>query len=178
MSDPDVSVSPVKAEAWYSYGIEKTLQRLTTVPHRGLAEKTVVERRRTYGLNEIATIAGRNNWQILLDQFTNVMLLMLIGVAIISGVLDLLSLRLEQSQTEGLPFKDTIAIFAIVILNGLLGYFQESRAEKALAALKKMASPKVQVVRDAIARKLKRPAWCRGTLFCWRRAVNSVPMAN
>ncbi|MBE9195307.1 MULTISPECIES: cation-translocating P-type ATPase [Synechocystis] len=165
MSDPDVSVSPVKAEAWYSYGIEKTLRRLTTVPHRGLAEKTVVERRRTHGLNEIATIAGRNNWQILLDQFTNVMLLMLIGVAIISGVLDLLSLRLEQSQTEGLPFKDTIAIFAIVILNGLLGYFQESRAEKALAALKKMASPKVQVVRDGDRQEVKAASLVPGDII-------------
>lgn len=155
MSDPDVFVSPVKAEAWYSYGTDKTLHRLTTVPQRGLAEKTVVERRRTYGLNEITTITGRNNWQILLDQFSNVMLLMLIAVAIISGVLDLLSLRLEETYTEGFLFKDTIAIFAIVILNGLLGYFQESRAEKALAALTKMASPKVQVLRDGDRQEIK-----------------------
>src|SRR3712207_4425866 len=46
------------------------------------------------------------------------------------------------------PFKDTIAILLIVILNGVLGYLQESRAEKALAALKNLASPKVRVIRD------------------------------
>ncbi|AGF51826.1 cation-transporting ATPase; E1-E2 ATPase [Synechocystis sp. PCC 6803] len=165
MSDPDVSVSPVKAEAWYSYGIDKTLHRLTTAPHRGLAEKTVMERRRTYGLNEITTIAGRNNWQILLDQFTNVMLLMLIGVAIISGALDLISLRLGEETMEGFPFKDTIAIFAIVILNGLLGYFQESRAEKALAALKKMASPKVQVLRDGDRQEIKAASLVPGDII-------------
>jgi Ca2+-transporting ATPase len=165
MSDPDVFVPPVKAEAWHSYGIDKTLHRLTTVPHRGLAEKTVVERRRTYGFNEITTIAGRNNWQILLDQFTNVMLLMLIGVAIISGALDLISLRLGEETMEGFPFKDTIAIFAIVILNGLLGYFQESRAEKALAALKKMASPKVQVLRDGDRQEIKAASLVPGDII-------------
>jgi Ca2+-transporting ATPase len=73
---------------------------------------------------------------------------MLIAVAIVSGVLDLISLR-ESGVTEGaIPFKDTIAIMTIVVLNGVLGYLQESRAEKALAALKNMTSPQIQVLRN------------------------------
>src|SRR3712207_8203031 len=58
------------------------------------------------------------------------------------------------SLHDALPisFKDTIAILAIVILNGVLGYVQESRAEKALAALKQLASPKVRVLRDGRVR--------------------------
>jgi Ca2+-transporting ATPase len=67
------------------------------------------------------------------------MLVMLIAVAVVSAVLDL--------RNDNFP-KDAIAIFAIVILNGLLGYFQESRAEKALAALKTLSSPKVRVLRS------------------------------
>lgn len=51
------------------------------------------------------------------------MFLMLIGVVIIFGVLDLISLRLGEEIMEGFFFKDTIVIFVIVILNGLLGYF-------------------------------------------------------
>ena len=67
------------------------------------------------------------------------MLLMLIAVALVSLVLDI-----RASQFP----KDAIAIFAIVFLNGLLGFVQESRAEKALAALKRLSSPRVRVMRS------------------------------
>src|SRR4028118_1460789 len=67
------------------------------------------------------------------------MLLMLMGVAVISAFLDI--------RSNTFP-KDAIAIFSIVILNGILGFFQEQSAEKALAALKNLASPLVRVLRD------------------------------
>ncbi len=73
---------------------------------------------------------------------------MLIGVALISGFLDFLAMQGGNLKPGEVPFKDTIAIMAIVILNGILGYVQESRAEQALAALKKLASPLVRVIRD------------------------------
>ncbi len=164
MSDPNAFVPPVQYQDWHSLGIEETLKTLGTSPSQGLKEKAILEKRRTYGVNEIQTIAGRSNWTILLDQFKNVMLLMLIGVAIISGVLDLISLHSQGGGGDGIPFKDTIAIFAIVILNGLLGYFQESRAEKALAALKKLASPKVQVIRDGDRQEVKAASLVPGDL--------------
>jgi Ca2+-transporting ATPase len=84
----------------------------------------------------------------LFDQFTNIMLVMLIAVAVVSGVLSL--------RSQEVP-KDAIAIFAIVILNGVLGYFQESRAEKALAALKQMATPNVRVLRAGARTGSARP---------------------
>ncbi len=87
----------------------------------------VTERLQQYGTNELHSAAGRKPLSIFIDQFTNIMLLMLMGVAVISAVLDL--------QAGEFP-KNAIAISAIVILNGLLGFLQESRAEKALAALK------------------------------------------
>jgi Ca2+-transporting ATPase len=112
----------------------------------GLTSQQVEERLQQYGPNELEETVGRSKWEILLDQFKNIMLVMLIAVAIISGVLDLIAL--QQGKADGVPFKDTIAIMLIVILNGILGYLQESRAEKALAALKSLSSPKVRVIRD------------------------------
>ncbi len=137
---------PDLANAWHTLDVEKTLLELDSDAEVGLTSQQVEERLQHYGSNELEEAAGRSSWEILLDQFKNIMLVMLIAVAIISGILDLIAL--QQGKAEGIPFKDTIAILLIVILNGVLGYLQESRAEKALAALKKLSSPKVRVIRD------------------------------
>lgn len=133
------TVQPSAAPLWHTVDVDQSLVLLDSHAIAGLSSQSVIERRQTYGSNELEELGGRPAWRILLDQFTNIMLLMLIAVAVVSGVL---SLRHQEFP------KDAIAIFAIVILNGVLGYFQESRAEKALAALKKMASPSVRVQRD------------------------------
>jgi len=145
----------MSSQDWYTFGVQQTLDNLATSATQGLTITEVDHRRQRYGANEIQEAAGRRSWQILLDQFKNVMLLMLIAVAIISGGLDVWRLRTGGLEPGAVPFRDTIAIFAIVILNGLLGYVQESRAEKALAALKKLASPKVQVIRDGDRQEVK-----------------------
>lgn len=124
---------------WHTLDSAKTLALLQSDRTTGLSAQEVIARREQVGANVLEEAKGRSNWRILLDQFTNVMLLMLIAVAVISGVI---SLRANEVP------KDAIAIFAIVILNGVLGYFQESRAEKALAALKQMAAPNVRIIRD------------------------------
>ncbi len=125
--------------AWHTLAVPQTLERLETDANQGLSFKQVSARHAEFGPNEIQETGGRTALGILIDQFTNVMLLMLIAVAFVSGILDI--------QDGDFP-KDAIAIFLIVILNGVLGYLQESRAEKALAALKNMASPLVRVIRD------------------------------
>ena len=133
---------------WHALSVDNTLDILKSDRSSGLKDSEIPQRIDRYGRNEIVEAAGRNSWEILLDQFKDIMLLMLIAVAVVSGVLDLISLR-ESGMTEGtIPFKDTIAIMTIVVLNGVLGYLQESRAEKALAALKNMTSPQVQVLRN------------------------------
>ena len=133
---------------WHALSVDNTLNILKSDRSLGLKDSEIQRRIHRYGKNEIVEAAGRNSWEILLDQFKDIMLLMLIAVAVVSGVLDLISLR-ESGMTEGtIPFKDTIAIMTIVVLNGVLGYLQESRAEKALAALKNMTSPQVQVLRN------------------------------
>jgi P-type Ca2+ transporter type 2C len=139
-------VADVKA-AWHTLTIAQTLVQLETDENKGLTDRQVIDRQQEFGANELVAATSRQWWQILLEQFTNIMLVMLMVVAVVSGIFDFM--EIQAGKTTGLPFKDTIAILSIVILNGLLGYFQESRAEQALAALKRMAAPKVRVLRDS-----------------------------
>ncbi|WP_346290577.1 cation-translocating P-type ATPase [Sphaerothrix gracilis] len=129
---------PKLLNSWHTVSSKEALRLLESDRKAGLTAAQIEARQQQYGRNEIIEAEGRNKWRILLDQFTNIMLLMLIAVAIVSGILSF--------RSNEVP-KDAIAIFAIVILNGVLGYFQESRAEKALAALKQLAAPNVRVVR-------------------------------
>jgi Ca2+-transporting ATPase len=133
--------------AWHTLNVPQSLETLQSDRATGLSEQTAQERLDRYGLNELEEAGGRSSWEILIDQFKNVMLLMLIAVAFVSAVLDGIALFHNTLKPGEVPFKDTIAILAIVILNGALGYIQESRAEQALAALKQLASPKVRVLR-------------------------------
>lgn len=124
---------------WHTLGYHAVAQHLETDPEQGLTVAQVNQRQDRYGLNELTQQEGRSHWQVLLDQFTNAMLLLLIGVAAISAGLDLASGHFPQ---------DAVAILAIVGLNALLGYLQESRAEAALAALKQLSPPQVRVRRQ------------------------------
>lgn len=140
MVSPDSSSSTLEPlKTWHTLDAEKVLKILDSNPETGLTAEQVTQRQQQYGLNELKEAPGRSTLEILWDQFTNIMLVMLIAVAIVSAVIDF--------RKGNFP-KDAVAIFSIVILNGMLGYFQESRAEQALAALKRMSSPRVRVVRD------------------------------
>ena len=139
---------PEHEAVWHSLEVDEAIELLSGNTDTGLTSEEVKSRLQKYGTNELEESGGRGSWEILLDQFKNIMLLMLIAVAIVSGVLDLVALQAGNLKPGEVPFKDTIAIMAIVILNGILGYLQESRAEKALAALKKLSSPNVRVIRN------------------------------
>jgi Ca2+-transporting ATPase len=132
-------------QAWHTLDIDTAIQTLHSDRDQGLTSTEVAKRLQRYGANELQETGGRTAWQILWDQFKNVMLLMLIAVAVISGILDL---REAMASAKMVVPKDTIAILSIVILNGVLGYIQESGAERALAALKSLSSPNVRVLRD------------------------------
>ncbi|MEC4803165.1 MAG: cation-translocating P-type ATPase [Jaaginema sp. PMC 1079.18] len=156
--------------SWFTQSRSQTLEQLQTDAQQGLTSSSVQQRLAEYGTNEIKETAGRSSWQILLDQFNNIMLLMLIAVAIISGVLDFIDIR-NGTAGGGIPFKDTIAILVIVILNGVLGYLQESRAEQALAALKQMASPRVRVIRDGKTLEVDSPELVPGDIMLLEAGV-------
>ena len=100
----------------------------------GLSSAEAAKRLEQYGPNELKDAPREPLWKRLLGQFTDLIILVLIGAAIVSLFVG-----------EGV---DTIAIIAIVLINGILGFIQEERAEKSLAALKKLAAPKARVIRD------------------------------
>ena len=126
---------------WHSLDADESLKLLQSNAEQGISNQDVAVRFDRYGANELIEKAGRSPLKIFIDQFTNIMLVMLMAVAIVSGFLAL---------TKPVPEfpKDAVAIFSIVLLNGILGYMQEVNAEKALAALKRMSSPKVRVIRN------------------------------
>ena len=142
----DFTMSPIAHISWQAIPEEKALELLNSDREAGLSLIQVEEKWRTYGKNELIQMGLRSPWTIFIDQFSNVMLLMLIAVALISAAMDIH--QSMSSQSFVFP-KDAIAILVIVLLNGILGYLQESRAEKALAALKSLSSSKVRVIRQS-----------------------------
>jgi Ca2+-transporting ATPase len=120
--------------AWHLQTVAEALDRLQVDPQVGLCKDVVATRQARFGPNQIAETSRRGPWRILLGQFTDFMILVLIAAAIISGVV-------------GEP-QDTIAIVVIVLLNAVIGALQEFRAERAVAALRAMAAPEARVRRD------------------------------
>lgn len=114
--------------------IRELLAELGTDPHSGLSEEMVRERQRLYGLNEIKESAHQSAVAMFFGQFKGVMSILLIVAGIISALTG--------------DIKDTIVIAAVVILNAVMGFVQEYRAEKAISALKKLAVPNAKVIRD------------------------------
>ena len=106
---------------------------LNTTP-AGLDPATAQQRLDEHGKNQIEDAKKKTVWQLLLHQFADVMILVLIAAAIIAGLVG--------------EVKSTYVILAIVILNALVGFIQEYRAEKAMEALKKMAANQAQVLRN------------------------------
>jgi Ca2+-transporting ATPase len=118
---------------WWHLGIEETAQALETDLSRGLPVESIAARLQKYGPNQLMEQKGRTPLRIFLEQFQNFIIWVLIGAALVSGFLK--------------EWVDALAIIAIVILNSILGFIQEYRAEKSLLALRKMASPTSRVIR-------------------------------
>ena len=122
--------------SWHTIEAEEVLKRLESSA-QGLSSSKAHQRLHEQGKNVIPEAATRSVFVMLLAQFKDFMILVLLGAALISGVI-------------GEP-QDTIAILVIIILNAIIGAFQEYRAERAVAALREMAVPDAQVMRDAKA---------------------------
>ncbi|MBI5286727.1 MAG: cation-translocating P-type ATPase, partial [Deltaproteobacteria bacterium] len=103
---------------------------------QGLSQDEARRRLLEYGPNELKEVKKRTLLGMFLDQFKDFMIIVLIAAAIISGLIG--------------EAADTIAIMVIVIINAIIGFVQEYRAEKAMEALKLMASPTAIVVREGI----------------------------
>jgi Ca2+-transporting ATPase len=118
---------------WHTLGQDVVVDRLQSHPTEGLSYDEAAERLERYGRNVLETRGSRPWPAMLASQFTDFMILVLLAAAVIAGVV-------------GEP-QDSIAIVVIVALNAVIGFVQEFRAGKAIAALKRMAANKARVVR-------------------------------
>lgn len=120
--------------------IDEVIAKFKTSLKTGLSSKESESRVDEYGLNELEERAKKRPWKMLLEQFTETMVVILIIAAIISAFLG--------KEIE------TISISLIVILFAVLGFIQEYRAEKAMSALKRLAVPFVRVIRDGTTKEI------------------------
>ncbi len=119
---------------WYRLSIPAALQQLNSDLAQGLPTAEVRQRVHEHGHNELVGKEGRTRWQILAEQLSGVLTVLLLVAALISALLG--------------DWMEAAVILIIVILNALFGYLQEFKAEQSMAALKRMAVPTVRVRRD------------------------------
>ncbi|HEX2965905.1 MAG TPA: HAD-IC family P-type ATPase, partial [Syntrophorhabdaceae bacterium] len=126
---------------WYQQSVEDVVSNTGTSPE-GLTDARAAERLKETGANELVEKRRKGPLLMFLEQFKDFMIMVLIGAAVIAGAIGELS--------------DTIVILVIIIINAIIGFVQEYRAERAMDALKQMASPGATVVRSG--KPAKNPA--------------------
>jgi Ca2+-transporting ATPase len=134
----------VADQTWHSLNLSDAAAVQGTDLQQGLAQAEVSRRQAQFGPNELQEAPRRGFWSMLLDQFNQFLVMILIAAAVVSALIAWAEYNHSGNTTE---FVDAAAIMSIVILNAILGVVQEGRAEEALAALKKMASPNARVLR-------------------------------
>ncbi len=118
---------------WYSLNTHELCQELSVNPEVGLDAADAADRLRDYGPNTLQEKPPRSLFSIFIEQMKEILVLILLVAAVISGILG--------------EWEDAIVILIIVILNAVIGVFQENKAENALKALKDMTKPSAKVVR-------------------------------
>lgn len=119
--------------AWHSLSSEKVLERMF-VTAKGLSTEEAKRRMQQYGPNALREAEPLHPLAILLGQFNSLVIWLLVGAGVVSGLLG--------------EWIDCIAILTIVVLNAIIGFFQEYKAERAIEALKKLTAPRARVRRD------------------------------
>ena len=132
-------------ENWHALQPGEILKQLATPAETGLSTEEAARRLQQYGPNQLTEAPRAGFLALLWDQLNNFVVLMLIVAAVISGIIGWSEFAKSGETAE---FIDAGAILAIVVLNSILGIVQERRAGEALAALKKLAAPDAQVLRD------------------------------
>ncbi len=125
----------------YRRSAEDVVAALGTDATRGLTAGDAAERLRRHGRNELPPATPVPLWRRFLAQFADV----LTGLLLVAAAVSFLAWWIERAGP--VPY-ESLTILAIVLLNGVLGFLQESRAERALAALEAMAAPSARVIRD------------------------------
>jgi Ca2+-transporting ATPase len=153
-------MSNVAQTQWHTLTVVETVTTLETDVDSGLSPRQVQERLQQYGLNELEERDGRKPWTILWEQLTSVMVLILIAAAVVSALLGKVT--------------ETVAIAGIVLLFTMLGFAQEYRAERAMAALRKLAIPFVRVIRGGVQQEVTAEELVPGDVVLLE-AGNAIP---
>ncbi|MBS6196090.1 MAG: calcium-translocating P-type ATPase, PMCA-type [Clostridiales bacterium] len=126
---------------FYNVSEEAVIKELSSDAVKGLSESEIAARQKQYGENRLKEKKKKTAFQRFIDQFKDVMILILLAAAAVSFVI---------ACTEGKPkeFFEPALILLIVVVNAVMGVLQESKAEKALDALKSMSAPHARVIRD------------------------------
>lgn len=120
---------------WYSLSTEEVEKLLNVDEKKGLNADEVEKRTEEYGRNEIISKNKKPIWKMILEQFTDFMIVVLVIAAIVSGVVNH-------------EFTDSIIILIIVILNAIIGVVQEVKAQKSLDSLKELSAPHCKAIRN------------------------------
>jgi len=145
---------------WHALTPEEVLSKLKVELETGLSTAEAKRRLELFGPNELVEKKRTTFWQMLWGQINSFVIWLLIGAAIISALLG--------------DYVEAGAILLIVIFNAIMGIVQESRAEESLAALKKLAAPEAQVLRDGHRISLPAPQLVPGDIV-FIEAGNYVP---
>ena len=146
-----VSSENTGRKAWYAGPAQALADELRTDLNSGLPVDDAARRRAQEGPNELPEAEPPSLLKLFLSQFTSLIVWVLIGAAIVSGLLE--------------DWIDTAAILAIVFFNGVLGFVQEFRAERSLAALRKMSVSMARVIRDGALQSIPARELVRGDLI-------------
>ena len=141
---------------WYQMESQEVMDKLNRFKDRGLSQKEVIKRQRHYGKNELQSEKGPGFFRQFAAQFKDFMILTLLAAA---GI----SFFASYAQGE-MNLTDPLIILAIVMLNALLGIYQEKKAEHSLAHLRSLQTPQCQVLRDGKRQTISSPELVPGDL--------------
>lgn len=130
----------MEQKQWHQFSGEELLEKFAVKAEDGLHEEEVERRRQEHGWNELSEAKRISPFVLFLNQFKDFMMLVLMGATLVSGILG--------------EYLDAITIIAIIVLNGVLGFIQEFRAERSLRALKQLSAPHANVLRQGVVRSV------------------------
>ena len=160
MAIEDFSTGQPQKHHWHLRDGQELAREHGVDPDHGLHAHEVAERALQHGPNALPQTASRSGWALLLEQFSDFMILVLLGAAVISGLVG--------------DLVDTLVILAIVLLNAAIGLVQAWRADQALAALQRMAASQATVVRGGQVEQVAAHALVPGDIVLLE-AGNKVP---
>jgi len=152
-----VARAHAEEDYWHAWRRSEVIERVGTDPAAGLTNSAVVRRRQRHGGNVIKTIAPRSAFGIFAGQFASLPVAVLAGAAVLS-------------LGTGVLF-EAVAIGAVLIINGLIGFFTEAHAEATLRSLKTSGPTHARIIRDGVVQRLPADQLVPGDVLLLRRGT-------